>query len=230
MVKQPFPDDKRFKDMTNQVFGRLTAIFYVGKKGGATYWMCRCECGVTKPVRGNHLRCGNTVSCNTCGFGMTKEEHDQWLKHLIHKSVRKTNTGCWEWRNTKGYGQLKSRKEHHATHVLSYRLFRGEIPSGLFVCHHCDNPPCCNPEHLFLGTNQENLEDMRRKNRGRTPRGEACVSAKLTESQVIDIRRLHAAGVMSKSELASEYGVHMVTIGAIIKRITWKHIPEEVKP
>lgn len=104
----------------------------------------------------------------------------------IKRATLETESGCWEWQLGKdrvGYGRLKvqlgSRSEFRYTsaHRYAWELFRGPIPAGLNVLHRCDNRPCCNPAHLFLGTQKENIDDMHRKGRG--PRGyrrdpEAC--------------------------------------------------------
>jgi hypothetical protein len=88
------------------------------------------------------------------------------------------DTGCWEWQGPRlkaGYGTctVKSRKEEGERHCLTHRAMwnavHGEIPGGMFVCHTCDNPPCCNPEHLFLGKPKDNTADMIRKGRYRKP-------------------------------------------------------------
>lgn len=79
-----------------------------------------------------------------------------------------TEKGCWEWHKVSGtnsYGNVRFEGKAWSTHRLAYTLFVGEIPDGLFVCHHCDNPPCCNPKHLFVGTHEDNFEDMIWKNR-----------------------------------------------------------------
>jgi ribosome-binding protein aMBF1 (putative translation factor) len=110
---------------------------------------------------------------------------------------------------------------------MAWRLANGaEIPVGMSVCHHCDNPPCCNPAHLFLGSHRENMADRDAKGRqacnpGR--RGETSPAAKLTEADVLAIRRRYAGGGISQAALASEYGVAQSTISKITRRVRWEH-------
>lgn len=77
-------------------------------------------------------------------------------------------TGCWEWQGARvgrGYGHLRFGQKYTYAHRVAWELTNGRIPSGLVVCHRCDNPPCCRPEHLFIGTQAENLQDMAAKRR-----------------------------------------------------------------
>lgn len=77
-------------------------------------------------------------------------------------------SACWLWlksRNNKGYGKLRYQGKPWVAHRLAWSLERGPVPDGMFVCHHCDNPPCCNPEHLFLGTAKDNMQDALNKGR-----------------------------------------------------------------
>lgn len=142
---------------------------------------------------------------------------------------------CWPYTSycdPNGYGTLSNGKGIAYAHRLAYEAEYGPIPDGLFVLHHCDNPPCCNPKHHFLGTQADNVADMWKKGRGsygtRTEgpllRGESCTQARLTEDSVREIRRRHAAGDIGYIRLARAYGVSMSTIVAVVKRRNWKHV------
>jgi hypothetical protein len=130
---------------------------------------------------------------------------------------------CWEWqaaRTTAGYGEYRSTYAHrHA-----YELAVGPIPRGLFVLHHCDNPPCVRPDHLWLGTNADNMRDMVAKGRGL--RGSAQPMAKLTEPDIPEIRRLAASG-MSRTEIGRRYGVTYTAISHVLAGRTWGWLREQ---
>lgn len=103
-------------------------------------------------------------------------------------------------------------------------LVNGPIPDGMLVCHHCDNPPCCNPAHLFLGTNSDNIADRDAKGRqARVPgkKGEGSHLAHLTLQQVSEIRARYAAGGITYRELAPQYSVSEGAIGKVVRRDRW---------
>lgn len=107
-------------------------------------------------------------NCKTIFDGVYRAKYCCTKCRLDFKSVVNVETGCIEWtgaRQKAGYGALNLDGEVKATHRLSYETNVGPIPTGMFVCHKCDNPSCINPEHLFLGTNEDNVEDMRQKGR-----------------------------------------------------------------
>lgn len=106
-------------------------------------------------------------------------------------------------------------------HRFAYELLVGLIPEGLFVCHRCDNPPCCNPEHLFPGTAADNIADMLKKNRWAPAVGEAQGCAKLTTHDVVAIR---CAQNISQSVLAKYYGVGQATVSRIRTRKAWRSL------
>ena len=144
------------------------------------------------------------------------------------RRVQKTDT-CWLWQGSfmeQGYGKLSTHTSYMSAHRVSWVIHYGPIPEGLFVCHKCDVRACVRPDHLFLGTQADNLADMRRKGRqGKTGlRGERNGRALLTEEQVLVIRRRFAAGEGCYS-LGLEYGVSDTTIGAVVSRQNWRHLP-----
>ena len=126
---------------------------------------------------------------------------------------------CWEWISWKtgGYGHISINNEIFHAHRLSWIIYNGEIPDKLCVCHHCDNPSCVNPDHLFLGTRKENNQDMAHKGRHRGNR-------KLTKEQVIEIKKLYILDNTSHRQLAKIYNVSHSTIGYLLRRKTWKNI------
>lgn len=137
-------------------------------------------------------------------------------------------TDCWTWSGAvtrKGYGRLSVDGRNIYAHRLSYELHRGPVPDGMLVCHHCDNPPCVNPEHLFVGTAKDNHADAVAKGRmdrpdGTMPRGNQHWCAKLSEADVLAIRK----GADNHSATARRFGVSERTVRDIRAGRTWKHL------
>lgn len=149
----------------------------------------------------------------------TREQYLAALSKKFNKFVVKKD-GCWDWNATKnkqGYGSMLHRHKLMKSHRASYLIHKGEIPKGIFVLHSCDNSSCSNPEHLFLGTNTDNMRDMTKKGRNK-PR------ATLTPDQVIEIRNLIGLGV-SNTRIAKQFGVSDVAIHYIKSNKSWKNIP-----
>lgn len=129
---------------------------------------------------------------------------------------------CWEWlasKTTDGRGRFGINYRLWLSHRVAWVLTYGPIPEGLLVCHHCDNPGCCNPYHLFLGTPADNLADAARK--GRMSRGEDRNTAKLTEEEVREIRDLISEG-NSQRNIAARYGVSHRCVGDIQSGKSWR--------
>jgi len=153
----------------------------------------------------------------------TSAEHRFW-SHVekngpIHQIL---GTRCWVWTGVKqwGYGIISDAGKPWKAHRWSYRYHRGDLPDNLVVCHKCDNRECVNPGHLFLGTHQDNFDDM--KSKDRSARGERHRNAKLTDEDVKFIRNYR--GDMTRYDLADKFGVKYGAITAVLNRTTWKHL------
>ena len=128
---------------------------------------------------------------------------------------------CWEWtgvKNSNGYGKISINNVYVKAHRLSWELYhKKEIPANLLVCHSCDNPSCVNPHHLWLGTQKDNMQDAIKKGRFK-------FNYKLTEEDVLNIRKEYAEGKTTQIELAEKYNVTKSAIHRIIVRRTWVKI------
>lgn len=136
----------------------------------------------------------------------------------------KAGDGCWVWtsyKNNRGYGKFGVKNGCYYAHRISWQIKNGAIPKGMSVCHRCDNPPCVNPNHLFLGTMQDNLQDAASK--GRTSAGSHRHNAKLTEAKVSEIILLKNQGLKQK-DIALQFGVGEATISGVVHRTKWKRI------
>jgi len=132
---------------------------------------------------------------------------------------------CWEWTGQKdkdGYGKITFKGKFERPHRLAFKTFMGEIPNGMMVCHRCDNPPCVNPEHLFLGSALVNRRDAEMKGR-QTIKGIKNPKAKLTEKQVAEIRDFLDDHVLNKSQIARNFGVSKSTISRISLGKLWRN-------
>lgn len=152
---------------------------------------------------------------------MATSKKDTVLSRIMFYT-EKTDT-CWNWtggKNSSGYGCLNTKNGSELAHRLSYDEFNGDIPSGSFICHKCDNPGCVNPEHLFLGTSKDNYDDMVSKGRN-TNKGSNQHNSKLKEGDVLEIRRLLAEG-KKLNYIAAIYGVTFQAISRIKTRKIWR--------
>jgi hypothetical protein len=142
------------------------------------------------------------LAANRLGVGFPK----RWRAR-----VQKTESGCWLWQASRidgQYGQIFRGAPFTgmvSAHVASWTLFRGPVPAGLCVLHQCDNPPCCNPSHLFLGTRADNNRDKASK--GRSTKGQLGVSHKLSPESIMEVGDLTRHRIFPQEQIASEYGI-----------------------
>jgi hypothetical protein len=140
---------------------------------------------------------------------------------------------CWKWtaaRNNKGYGMCWCDGRLILAHRASYLFHLGEIPNGMFVLHKCDVPNCVNPTHLFLGNQFDNMRDMSRKGRQflqrnpeRSIKGINHPRAKITEDEVLEIRRRYRDGGCQR-DIGREFGLGKTTVAHIVNKRTWRHL------
>ncbi|MFA6992669.1 MAG: HNH endonuclease [Candidatus Gracilibacteria bacterium] len=150
--------------------------------------------------------------------------------HFVKKG--KNEDDCWAWIGTKipsGYSQIWCCGKMVNAHRFSYELHFGKIPKGKIIMHKCDNPQCCNPKHLEVGTYKDNTQDMLKKGRTNQPKGEKHCCAKLTQKQVVQIRKLHKTGRFSQIEIGRKFNVGQNAICSIVNNKTWKICHEEKK-
>lgn len=142
------------------------------------------------------------------------------LMDRIMEKVIKTDS-CWLWTGaiSHGYGRIGKGKKTYFVHRIVFEHFNGKIGPGLLACHRCDNPKCCNPDHIFLGNQDANMKDMARKNRHSY--GEKSPNSKLTVDQVREIRALVLRGVPQK-EIAPRFGISTSNISKLTTKVSWR--------
>lgn len=192
-----------------------------------------CECGCGKPTRVAKKTArawGHVVGQPVRyipGHSLMGVHTPRPVEERFWPKVDKRGPGeCWPWkaaRDEHGYGMISSGGHSGRllrAHRISYEIHIGEVPADRRVLHRCDNPPCCNPKHLFLGTQAENMADMVRK--GRSASGERHSQAKLTAADVEEIRRLLAAGELSQDEIGARFGIAGTTVSQINTGKRWR--------
>ena len=163
------------------------------------------------------------TSSGSIAFFVGGEDMKGTLRERFENKIESGSDGCTLWSggcNSNGYGQIGFKSKVLLAHRVSWELYRGEIPDGKCVLHRCDNPLCVNPDHLFIGTQLDNMLD--RTEKSRAAKGEQHGRSKLTAIEILLIRadnRLHR-------EIATAYGVNRQSISAIKSRKKWRHLPD----
>ncbi len=150
-------------------------------------------------------------------------------KENFTERIRMDKNGCWIWikgKNKRGYGHVQLNGKMMRAHQASYRLFKGEIKKGLCVCHSCDVKLCCNPDHLWLGTHLENMQDRNRKGRQAFLRGEDNPYSTLTNEIVLSIRKYFKENKVTMADAGRKFGMARNQAWRIIKRQSWTHLEE----
>jgi hypothetical protein len=195
------------------------------------YGKCQCGCGEDAPIATSIRKDKGIRQGQPCRFifghgGRVQDHPSRPVEERFWERVdRGDGTGCWDWKgpfSKEGYALLATRRFGNRAARISYILHFGPIPRGMYVCHHCDNRRCVRPDHLFLGTTQDNTADMVAKRRHRY--GVLHNKAKLTEADIPTIRALRAGG-LSQQKIADRYGVSQTTISSILLGKTWFHVP-----
>ena len=147
------------------------------------------------------------------------------LPERITRKILEVESGCWEWQgycNPGGYGIVRLGGKVRLMHRVMFHEVNCAEMGDLNVLHHCDNPPCCNPDHLFQGTHSDNMQDMFNKGR-RSMAGEGNTRSKLTAENVMHIREQCSLGVLQKV-FQKKYGMSQAAISNVVVRKTWKHL------
>jgi hypothetical protein len=209
------------KDLANFESKYLKVLKYSYREkrswGNRHIWRCLClQCGSEFEMEGGNLQRAEIKGCG-CQRKWTKDR----FKRFIH-ALPLTQTGCKEWPKycrPNGYGYTHFEGRSWGAHRLSYYLFKGIIPVKLLVCHKCDNRKCINPDHLFIGNGQANMNDCFKK--GRTQTGEKNKNSILLSEDVKNIRK--EIRNSTYRELALKYKVSYACIWDCINR-SWKHL------
>lgn len=215
----------------NERYGKLFTIEMVQKGRGNPYrspkWKCKCDCGNETIVSYHYLKTSPEANCG-CKEYKNKKQYDrfdylEYMKNFINKNIKKDQYGCWLWMKAKhrqGYGSIRFKNKFGLVHRVVWEVYKGEIPEGMKVCHSCDQPACCNPDHLFLGTQKDNVYDMINKGRKKINIRKTRRN-KLNYEQVQEIKALHGNG-MTRKELEKKFSVSQTCIAKILTGVSWK--------
>lgn len=215
------------------------------------YTNCRCRCAPCRQAHADAKASGETCSidgcdrpavargwCHRCYYRWTRTGDPELVRTrplgttpdgaLQFTGWEVTDSGCWEWKGSRdhaGYGKLKYQGQKYMAHRFAYQTWVGQIPDGLLVRHRiCDNPPCINPAHLELGTQVDNMRDMKERGRQKITFGEQSPHSKLTTADVLKIREIRAKEGLSHKKLADLFEVSETLVRQVLNGKSWKHV------
>lgn len=196
-------------------FGEWTVIADSGKRTAhrEIIWQCKCTCGTIRNVKTKILR--NESKPRSCGCSR-KKSAERWFHSQYSRG-----DGCWEWKGTLnqgGYGKFRSISASRVAWIYA----NGPISKGQQVCHSCDNRKCVNPDHLFLGSIADNMQDKVAKNR--QAKGSKIGVSILNEQMVLDIRKMRISGCEFE-EIAKTFNISWWLVRSLCKDRHWKHVP-----
>jgi len=219
---------KQLEDQVGKRYNRLTVTEFAGKKGKQKrpHWNCACDCGNVTCVSQSDLRNNHTKSCGCYDLDRKKTHKPISERFWPKVNIPEDKTKCWEWNaglDSMGYGAMSmpGKKYFERSHRISWTLKNGDIPKELCVLHRCDNPKCVNPDHLFLGTNSDNVSDKVKKKRHAF--GARQGIAKQTEASAKNIIALYHAG-MDRHILSRIFGTRPANIRNIVSGERWSHL------
>lgn len=199
---------KEYENVIGKIYGKLKIINRMGldKRKKHSIYLCKCDCGNEKIIGFDSLNRGRSTSCGCL--------RKPTLEYRLKNDVYIDQNGCWNWKGSisnTGYALIQNKIIHRE----AYKLLKGNIPKGMKVCHSCDNRKCVNPDHLFIGTQKDNIMDMMKKNRGGI--------RKTTTDKVLEIRKDFSKG-LSINELCEKFKMNYARIYRIVNRLTWKFL------
>jgi hypothetical protein len=191
------------------------------------YGFCQCGCGRRTKISDRTNARHGWQKGEPLRYLKGHSGYHPWPASFWERTKKCTDTGCWEWQGSMfkdGYGSVPINGHNQHVHRVAYELAYGSIPQGKLILHRCNNRRCCNPDHLYAGTQKENVRDCVESGRRHIAYGTLDANAKLTDDQVREIRQLYKPRKVTQDYLAARYGVSRSAIGYILRGQHWKHL------
>jgi len=215
------------KIFTEEEEKEITHLYTFDKYCTLSFLAKKYKCSI---VRIRNLLTSHKINIRGQAEAQTKRNviEDKDSVRFWEKVEIKSKKCCWEWNANKdgcGYGRFAFRKKLLSAHRFAYILTHGEILNNKHVLHKCDNPCCCNPDHLFLGTHQDNMKDRnsKRRSKGGSLKGENNPRSRFTKKDIIAMRTMAVNGSKQK-KIAKQFNTTQPVISGIINKKYWRHV------